>query len=645
MNRIIGISELIILLAFICASCTNTGNADETMNTQFAVTLNDSTHLLSSKTYSYLKNVTPPLGVVPVIVTTDSIEDGEIGNYADDCFDAYCDKPYSGATFKQRGVLLVVSEKPMLIQVRVGKTYEIYCRMRGSAAGAGYLNMQRSIQERGLDEMCTIALQHTLEDIESCRHLSWYNKIFFKTILAHVEVFMDDLGTPSSNFFSQFYFKPFLFVISLIRGIVGSWVFAFFIIALVYTLCKNWAENKILNWLLSRYQRLDDGANTLRVMSVIHKGKDLIMFLLKLFVAVPTFASIAVLSTSRTEDLLALNYAHIPYVDAMESTLHWSNDMPALWMILLLMTVYYLKFLFCDTGMFTLACLPPGFQQKIRLSSPKAHLLFDDVVSHGYNRYILQRQIERVFSSFFENVVTRNNEVLESQTSTVEIKDQIQDEPKNWIDLLFIGKDDEQYKETPMRSIMINTHREALGLTFMVGVVASMLLSSTYTIYFLVLWTTQLGIRGFHECQCAVKRDLLSHMNVSDMLRRLWMSWVVFLVIVVGVTWVMLPSITEKSYETIDVSKSIPQDISGLYLVLEAEGEKVQGTTARLQKASDGSYGMLVYSESPVMRYDLEYDSIHAVFSNEFLGTGYVEYNEISKRITIKFSNKWTLIN
>lgn len=332
-----------LILCTLVSSCSsNRGNSNSTMDTQFSVTVHDSIHLLSPKTYSYLKNINPPLGLVPVIVTVDSIADSEMGTFADNQFDEYCDKDYIGGTFEQRGVLLVVSDNPKLIQVRVGDTYSVYCRMRGSSAGRGYLDMQNSVKERGLDEMCPIALSNVIADIEECRSMPFYKKAFFKMSLFHIDTFLENLATPSESFFNQIYFRPFVYVVSVIHGLVGSWWLAFFVICFIYLAVKKWINNRVHVMLKRRAQR-DASSNddVLENMLGYEFIKMLFAMILKFVVAFPTFGAISVLSTSRMEDVIVLKYYNIPYVDIIGDSMLWENSAPVLWTILLLMLLYY----------------------------------------------------------------------------------------------------------------------------------------------------------------------------------------------------------------------------------------------------------------------------------------------------------------
>lgn len=646
MTKIFKLPTFIVLLLLSCMvflSCSsNKGNSNLTMDTQFSVTVNDSIHLLSPKTYSHLKNIDPPLGLVPVVVTVDSIADNDMGTFADNMFDEYCDKEYTGGTFEQRGILLVASAKPKLIQVRVGNTYSVYCRMRGSTAGGEYLKMQKSIKERGVDEMCPIVLANTIADIEDCRNMPFYKKAFFKMIFSHIEIFMDDLATPSESFFNQIYFKPFIYVISVIHGLVGNWWMAFFVICVIYIVGKKLIDDGVKAVLAKRERR--NGGDSTDVMEtlVVYEGvKKFVGPLLKLIISVPTLGAITVLSTSRMEDIITLKYYHIPYTDVIGGSLHWENSAPILWTILLLMAVYYLKFLMCDKGVFVAAHFPDEFQRRMRDSNKIARMACDNAINKGYNRLLLQIHAENMVKGSLQSIGD-GNAAIESEDATVT---ETSVGNNNWIDGLFLNSDSDVYKKSPYFAILANIHREALAWAFVMGVVAAIMLSSTYIVFFLVLWTVTLFVRMFDEYKFLRQFKNLRGVDWSRFFERTWKSLLVFFAIMAAVLYFMLPVYSAKQYEKIDVSAAIPEDVTGLYFVQKRDGIQAKGVTARIRQDNSGALTMYVYSDEPVMKYVLDFDRQKALFYNEFLGTGYIVYDKETRQITINFSDKWVLTN
>ncbi len=643
MNKITNLSFVLLALMLcvhLCSCSSNKGDPNSTMNTEFSVIVSDSTHVLLPKTYSYLKNFNPPAGLVPVVVTVDSIEDKNIGTFADDIFDEYCEEDYIGGAFAQRGILLVVSKRPELIQVRVGQTYSVYCRMRGSTAGKEYLKMQKSIAERGLDELCPIVLNNTIADIEDCRNMPFYKKAFFKMIFSHIEIFMGDIATPSESFFGQFYFKPFIYVISLIHGLSGNWLVAFLVICAIYMLLRMLAD-KILMKFVGGNMESKSAEDRLEAMTTIGLIKMIAGPLLKLVVSIPTIGAITVLSTSRLEDIMTLQYYHIPYTNVLGDSMNWENSAPIMWSILLLMVIYYLKFLLCDPGMFTMAHLPDENQRNLRDSNDMIKSISDTIVDNGYNRKILQIHAETMARGSMESL--DSNTAIESQ-DIYPSEMSVGDRQGNWISFFFPNKDSEQYKEAPFYTILRNTHYEALAFSFVLGVTATLILSSTYIVFFTVLWGMSLLVRIYKEYKMSLKIPK-NGIDWGRFFRGTWKQLVVFLVIIAAVLFVMLPVYSAKNYETVDVSAAIPEDVTGLYFVQKRDGADVKGVTARIREESNGTYAMYVYSDEPVMRYDLEFNRQDALFRNEFLGVGYIEYDNETKRIKINFSEQWILTN
>lgn len=634
------------------SSCNVKDDPDSLLRTQFAPEVMDSSHVLSPKTYSYLHNITPPLGVKPVIVAVEKIEEAEMGTYADNLFDRFCEKEYSGNTFRQRGVLIVASKEPELIQVRVGKTYAVYCRMRGSAAGADYLAMQKETAARGIDEMCPVALKNVVEDIEGCRRLPWYKKFALKISFLHVDMIMEDLATPSESFFSQFYFRPFLFLVGGIKRVCGSWLLSFLFIALAYTLAKNRAEGRIQAFIVRKAKAHScDEADYAYTFMLFNNLQGIVLFLVKLVIAVPTFAAISLLSSSRTEDIIALKHAHIPSVELLDAATHWTNHSTGLWMVVVLMAVYYLKFLFCDKGGFLYGCMPDRIQQQAYRQNTAFRVAMDNIIRYGYNRskiWMVGKQILGVFLNMFhqQNFHEMTPQHVDDNNTTETDKD---GQPgKRLVDFLFLDSSAPLFRQAPCLAVQVNTHREALYLTAMVGFVATMMLSQTYALYFLVLWMVQLALRVAGEYSAARKMsaDYRQGIDPLRIFRRVWKTDAVFLVAACLVFFVIVPSYSPKTLDEVaEVRQSLPDDFTGLYFVTKADGAAEKGVTARLARKDAGNYLMQVYSDKPVRRFALTLDTEAGMFHSDILGDGYITYDGQTKSITINFSDLWVLRN
>ena len=642
---------IILCILIVLASCSAKDNANELIDTQFAAEVIDSCHVLSPKTFTYLHNIKPPLGIKPVVVAVENIEDFEMGTYADDLFDQFCKKKYSGNTFSQRGILIVASKNPELVQVRVGATYAVYCRMRGSAAGANYLSMQKETLSRGIDEMCPIALKNVIEDIEECRQLPWYKKVSLKMSFIPIEMFMDDVATPSESFFSQFYFRPFLYIVGTVKSIFKNWILSFLFIAIVYTLLKSWIEDKLNAFIIKKATKdSDDEEDYFYTFTIYNLIKTVIVFFVKLIITIPTLAAITVLSTSRMEDIIALRDANIPSVELMENVTHWTNSTPGLWIVLLLMITYYLKFLFCEKGIFTFGHLSDKSQQHAYQNNKKYRLALDNLITFGYNRYLVQKFLKALFNILLTAVFHHNFQELNTETvddNTNETDDDGKPQ-KRLIDYFFLDTEAPIYKQSPALALQVNTHREALYLTAFVGLAATAVISYTYAIYFLILWIVQLLFRIIVEC-IFVRKNLswaLKDINPFRLMKLVWKTDVLFLIAMSVLFLVLAPSYTPKTTETITaVQNSLPEDFSGLYFVTKADGKSAKGVTARVIKDDEGKYVMQIYSDKPIRRIMLDLDENAGLFHSDDLGDGYITYDEQTKSIKINFSNLWELTN
>lgn len=644
-----GQSFLTVFILMALLSCSAKDNPNALIDTQFASEVIDSSHVLSAKTYSYLHNLKLPLGVKSVVVAVEKIEESRIGTYADELFDKFCEKEYSGNSFNQRGILIVASKNPELVQVRVGKTYAVYCRMRGSAAGADYLSMQKEAGKRGIDEMCPIALNNVLRDIEDCRDLPWYKKVALKVSSTHIEMFLDDVATPSESFFNQFYFRPFLYVVGWVKSIFGNWTLSFLFIAIVYIVTKSRLEDKLHAYINRKARQNSSSSDEFRTNLIFYEMLcSIVVFLVKLVITVPTLAAISVLSTSRMEDILALRNAHIPSVNMMESVTEWTNSVPALWLVLIMMAVYYIKFLFCAKGVFTYGHLPNSTQIMMYQKSEDFRFGLDLLMQTGYNRNMIQKLFGTLFTVAFNALHTHNfQELTNVQVQNGQPDTDDNGKPKKrLIDFFFIDKDDALYQQAPALALQINTHREAIFLTFFVGLFATAVLSYAYIIYFTILWTVQLFYRIIAEILFARKMNMGAGFDPLRLMRKVWKTDVIFIISMTVLFLILSPSYTPKTTDTIaEVQKALPDDFSGLYFVPKADGKNVKGVTARLFQSTEGEYYLQIYSDKPVQRYGLVLDKEQGTFYNDILGKGFITYDEQTKTIKINFEERWILTN
>ena len=632
-----------------CSSCSSDPN--KTINTQFGTTVNDSAQLFSPKTYSYLKNIVPPKGIVPVVVTVDRMDEERVGTYADDLFDEYCDKKYDGATFARRGVLVVVSRQPQLVQVRVGSTYSLYTRMKGATAGDKYLTYQEKIPERGLEETCVMMLENTIAEIEHCRSLSWFKQFFLKISVSHAAEFLGEMGTPSESFFNQIYFRPFLMLVSLLYGMCRSWVMAFVLMALLWQGLLSFVNARI-EQLKKRHSRQENGEYDGKVYKGLEVLFDFLLGILNFIVIVPTLAAIAVLSTARMEDIIAMRANHIPFVDSIDWHSPYMVGAPTFGLVMLLFVVFYLRYVLKPQKFLTLAsCRTQDFYYK---NSPFERMLCDLLSRYGKKRgslvLLMFAAAGTALSSVADNDSDDHLTTMDKETSP----DASTAEARKGCGMLlsslfFLSPDETDYSHRPFYLSWVNVHREALLFSVFVIIAAVVLLSRAFVTYFLAVWGISLLIRAFHEWR--FYHSLISQgahssdFQIFSLVPENWKSYVATTLAVAAILLFCNPTPNTQTVEKVDTTLAIPQDIAGLYFVTEQGGEKVKGVTARLEKVDDVAYTLTVYSDMPTVLYYLEYDSDRGIFTGDQLGEGRVEYLGQTNHLTIKFVTGWTLQN
>lgn len=125
-----------------------------------------------------------------------------------------------------------------------------------------------------------------------------------------------------------------------------------------------------------------------------------------------------------------------------------------------------------------------------------------------------------------------------------------------------------------------------------------------------------------------------------------WILWFVGVVFAGGLGWYffsgnqILSGMSDKV--VVGEKLSLPEDLSGYYMVKEREGKGGDGVTAKMVQEG-GQYAMYVYSSSLTRKYIFAYNSETGALSSEELGEGKVEYVGKINQIKISF-NGWILV-
>ena len=284
------------------------------------------------------------------------------------------------------------------------------------------------------------------------------------------------------------------------------------------------------------------------------------------------------------------------------------------------------------------------------MSNKKYRLALDNLITFGYNRYLVQKLLKALFNillsaAFHHNFHELNTETVDDNTNEV---DDDGKPKKRLIDYFFLDTEDPLYKQSPALALQVNTHRESLYLTAFVGIAATAVISYTYAIYFLILWIVQLLYRMFVE-YIFIRNNMfgvLKDINPFRLTKRVWKTDLIFLITMSVLFLVLTPSYTPKTTETVvEVQNSVPEDFEGLYFVTIAEGQSAKGVTARILKDDEGKYIMQIYSDKPMRKIALDLDEDTGLFHSDVLGDGYITYDEQTKSIKINFSDLWELTN
>ena len=267
--------KIYLLLSFLSAFFLLSACSDDTEQCLYSPKVFDTGNLLSNKVKEEFLNFDYPAG----IFAADSIEPIKMGAYADECFDALVDSISESKDFKRRGMLVLVSRNPELIQIRLGSRYRVYCNMTGATSGVDYLNLQKQIREKGIEETLPLFLQNTSVRIQELNALPSYKKYRINSAVSAISTCLEYIGTPSENFYGKCVLTPILKTTSLGYYVFKSWLLTFMFVCLII-----WSQ-KIINWGLG------------------------------LLFSISAAASAIILSSGRMEDAIALQAIGVPFIE------------------------------------------------------------------------------------------------------------------------------------------------------------------------------------------------------------------------------------------------------------------------------------------------------------------------------------------
>lgn len=342
---------LFFLLTFVLVGCSD----DLTERCLYPPKVIDQTEQLSNKTKELFLNYDFPFGVYPVLYTVDTIKDKvETGSVADDIFKKLAKDKETYPDFKDVGFLVVVSNDPELIQVRMGKRYDAYCNLTGVTAGEEYISLQKTIPQDGINKSMVAMLEMVSVRVDERNALSGIKKSRINGAISAAENALDYIGTPSENLYGRAVLTPLMAILSSLNRLFGSWGVALIVLFGIAYLVKLMFQKMLFRLLI----------NNQRLAQVLD---GILGFIVGLFFSLSAAGAAFLLSSGRMEDMIALEALGVPFVDYMLADVSNFKASSSVLLVSVFVVLWALKFLLNDY--FILSLLPDEVQKAHYLST------------------------------------------------------------------------------------------------------------------------------------------------------------------------------------------------------------------------------------------------------------------------------------
>ncbi|MDO5428032.1 hypothetical protein [Parabacteroides sp.] len=362
---------LIILSVLLCASCS-----DDTEICKYLPKVIDESGTLPNEAKEIFLNQDYPAGIVPVLYHTDEIKPLiRTGSYADELFKRLCKELPEGPDLKKRGLLVIVSDNPKLLQTRMGSKYQTYCNMSGITMGQEYFDLQYRTTLEGPIRTLPILLQNISIRIHELNSLSYHKKWRISQMTSAVENILEYAGTPSENLYGKWILRPIMTLMSFMLHLSGLWL-----IALLFTIAILYICRIFINWVVGL---LVKGRMQVSIKIVTN-------LLLSFIFSVSTVVSALVLSSGRLEDIIALRCLGVPYMETLVKNIASYTNGTSMVIIILFVLLFSCKLVICTNDF--LYNLYPSSQQMARFSKESD---FQKILRAG----LMQADIQKVEQS------------------------------------------------------------------------------------------------------------------------------------------------------------------------------------------------------------------------------------------------------
>ena len=575
--------KIYLLLSFLSAFFLLSACSDDTEQCLYSPKVFDTGNLLSNKVKEEFLNFDYPAGIVPVLFAADSIEPIKMGAYADECFDALVDSISESKDFKRRGMLVLVSRNPELIQIRLGSRYRVYCNTTGATSGVDYLNLQKQIREKGIEETLPLFLQNTSVRIQELNALPSYKKYRINSAVSAISTCLEYIGTPSENFYGKCVLTPILKTTSLGYYVFKSWLLTFMFVCLIMLLCR-WALFLVVKRLLQKH-----------VIGLIWSQK-IINWGLGLLFSISAAASAIILSSGRMEDAIALQAIGVPFIEnfqiAAADYVLKTSFVAAFFFVLM----YALKRNIVS-DIFLYSLLEPEKQQAIyhNLSDAQKTTL---VIGHEADLSKVEESSEPYSELFTSRVSQRETMTIVSLAMAA----------------LFL---------IPRPLIIMGI---ALTIYPLAGQCAK--------IYHVVSNNT---------LPEQIKRDR----RTSLITNLLIIFIIAFITVLMGLFFNPMPDKKEIDLNEARTELVTSDRLEGNYTVSKSIAGQVQVSSGIIKKIKNGAFQLLITGKSSPKVYKLGFDADEMIFVSEELGNGIIHYDKDLDKIKVVFTinehTTWTI--
>ena len=575
--------KIYLLLSFLSAFFLLSACSDDTEQCLYSPKVFDTGNLLSNKVKEEFLNFDYPAGIVPVLFAADSIEPIKMGAYADECFDALVDSISESKDFKRRGMLVLVSRNPELIQIRLGSRYRVYCNMTGATSGVDSLNLQKQIREKGIEETLPLFLQNTSVRIQELNALPSYKKYRINSAVSAISTCLEYIGTPSENFYGKCVLTPILKTTSLGYYVFKSWLLTFMFVCLIMLLCR-WALFLVVKRLLQKH-----------VIGLIWSQK-IINWGLGLLFSISAAASAIILSSGRMEDAIALQAIGVPFIEnfqiAAADYVLKTSFVAAFFFVLM----YALKRNIVS-DIFLYSLLEPEKQQAIyhNLSDAQKTTL---VIGHEADLSKVEESSEPYSELFTSRVSQRETMTIVSLAMAA----------------LFLIP----------RPLII------MGIALTIYPLAGQCVK----IYHVVSNNT---------LPEQIKRDR----RTSLITNLLIIFIIAFITVLMGLFFNPMPDKKEIDLNEARTELVTSDRLEGNYTVSKSIAGQVQVSSGIIKKIKNGAFQLLITGKSSPKVYKLGFDADEMIFVSEELGNGIIHYDKDLDKIKVVFTinehTTWTI--